>query len=682
MSLPLGRQFLKYGNEKMYPAWSEVIMTDRDHYTGLLYAAIRNRANQVNAIKDHIRTKTEQKNSSFVHPYLKLINESTNFSAYWFWGMVSTYLDLEGVYYVMAVRNANENRRGEIKYLKLLNPYNIRRVINQETNEVGGYVEVRGDGAQREIPKEMIIEIKELNPFDWNEAYAMTDAAKESQFTLKTASDYTRHSLKNNINSPGIITTGVILPDEKFKTFKARMTGHTKGEPLFANGPGAIDFDPMQIDISKSALKDVNEINRSQLLAVTGQSLTMMGIEQSGTTRETGKVQKDILTEQQTIPRIQLILDSLNQDYKLNYPKEYETNGKPMLEVENPNKTDHEAEKANVEVKQLSIDLYNSLIDKGYKPKIAAKYVAGEIDIESLGKPTEPVKEVEPEVAPPVKKKSKEKLNKKLNQRQLIQNQEAVLENAIINIDEVLITKAINRIPKLIKNAIDSESDLLTLTDKRLAKNELQVVLNLFYNTVMVIEGEAHMDNRGEELGIVGDFALDAGIKQVLAALSDKVSTSHIDTVSNDIYQRARELALQEKSQQEIISALTQTFTRDVSTIRARAVARTETQRAFTTSQFEADKQLIEQNGLVDRAYKKWRTNSDNPCPICEQLASEDAIPLFDAFRELDSVVSYKEGGKQKSYKVNFDSLEAGTAHPNCSCDYDLIIRKEKKTDA
>ena len=41
----------------------------------------------------------------------------------------------------------------------------------------------------------MIIEMAELNPFDEDKPFAMTDAAKDSQFTIKTADDYTRADL-------------------------------------------------------------------------------------------------------------------------------------------------------------------------------------------------------------------------------------------------------------------------------------------------------------------------------------------------------------------------------------------------------------------------------------------------------------------------------------------------------
>lgn len=676
MSLPLSKQFARLGNRAMTPDWSEVMMSDKDHYTGMAYAAIQNRANTTATIaKDNLHTVSNIKD--FTHPYLTLIRESTNFSEFWFWIWVSVFLDLEGVVYILAVRNVttSKSRYGDIQYLKLLNPYHIQKVLNKDSLEVEGYIETR-NGMQRSIPPHMIIEIKELNPIDEESAYARSDAAKESQFALKSANDYTRASLKGNINAPGILTTGVILEDEMFVNFQNSVRKHRKGEPVFSNGPGAITWTDMQVDLNKAGLKDVNESNIQVLLSIYGMSKTTMGIEQSGTTRETARVQEGLLAKMHIVPRIQLVLDAFNQDYKVKYPEQYNSN-KALITVDNPANVDKEAEKSDAEVKKMDFELYQSLINKGYKSDLASQYVSGDIGVEGLGEPTEQVREQESDeeaLGNMIRKLAK-------NQIQLVESQQAVLENAIINIDEQLAIKAINRIPKLIKkeNAINSESDLITAFDKRLAENELRVVLSQFYNTVFVLEGTAHTTAQKKELDLdTGSFVLDDNIKNIIKLLSDKVSNSHIDTVSNELYETAREGALADKSQQQIIRDLKSKFSYEISSVRARAVARTETQRSFTLSQLEADKQLAQKNGFVERAYKKWTTNSLNPCPICISLASEDPIPLFDNFRDFGSDVKYSEGGKRKSFKVNFTDLDAGCAHPNCACNYTLIIEKEK----
>lgn len=388
-------KFLRNGNSRpMVQDWSKVIMSDKDLYVGYPYAAISTRANKLSQIaignlktdaSKSIEEAAKKSDKEVVHPYLNIIDKSKTFSNYSFWYNISTFLDLEGVYYLMAVRNSDETRTGAIQEFKLLNPYNIKRVRDKDTGKVGGYIEAK-DGLVREIPEHMIIDIRKLNPFDDDEPYAMTDAAKESQFTLKQAGDYTRHSLKNNMAAPGIISTDMLLEPEQFQNFVSRVTNQEKGVPLFGNGAGAITWDAMQIDMDKSSLDRINEINRSQLFAVSGVGKTMMGIEESGTTRETSKVQKDLFIENHIIPQLQLIIDALNQDYKVNYEKEY-VKDEYELVIDNPLGSDKDVELKEIDIKTKNLELYNSLLTAGYKKEIAANYVEGEIDLDELGEP-------------------------------------------------------------------------------------------------------------------------------------------------------------------------------------------------------------------------------------------------------------------------------------------------------
>jgi hypothetical protein len=400
--IALSREFLKYGTQKpLVQDWSKVVMSDKELYSGYPYAAITTRANKLTqlAVED-IKTdavdsimKTVTEDDEVIHPYLELIDTSKTFTNQQFWYNISTYLDLVGVYYLMAVRTVEKTdttkRVGNIQSFKLLNPYDIRRIINEETGEVGGYVEAR-NGLVREIQPEMIIEMRKLNPFSNTDPYAMTDAAKEYQFALKQAGDYTRHSLKNNMAAPGIISTDVILDREQFQNFVARITNQEKGLPLFGNGAGSVTWDAMQINLDNASLDKITEINRSTLFAVSGVSKTLMAIEESGTTRETAKVQKDLFLENHVIPQLQLIIDALNQDYKNMYTADYEKYGYNLY-IDNPLKSDKDAENVekDIEIKEIEIrsrelELYTQLINLGYTKETSALYSEGDIDIDEL----------------------------------------------------------------------------------------------------------------------------------------------------------------------------------------------------------------------------------------------------------------------------------------------------------
>lgn len=678
----LSNQFLRRGSGALRPEWNQVVMDKKDAYTGYMYAIIRNRANRIARVaSDNIITESILE-EDYDHPYQTLIWDSIEFSEYKFWTDISIYLDLLGVYYLMVIRGKSGKTYSPITEFKLLNPYNVKPVWGRDENALtlGGYTEER-EGFTRAIPDHMIIPIYDLNPFNPKEPFSLTDAAQESQFTLKTAGDYTRTRLQKNLNSPGIVTTGVLLGDDEFANFKERVKAHEKGEPIFGNGPGAVNWTPMDANLKDSALGVINEMQREAMFAVGGVSKTMVGIEQSGTTRETAKVQKDLHTEDQSLPRIQLIIDALNLDYKSHYPDEYKST-EAYLICTNPLSVDHEADILDNEAKQGKLDLYTSLIDKGFAPDLAAKYIEGKITISELGTPEpkdEPKEEpIIPEEDKPVTEEVDSKIvNQFEDQRNgLVQQQEGFLKNVVVNIEEGITAIVLKRIvAKTAKNAFENvfkkESDVITETEKKGFINELEGSLTVFYGIMINLAGGEQMRNRQGEFAMAGNF--DFGIKRITAyikKMSYKVAKSHVDTVAKDLYGTAKAAALEGLGQDAIISRIKDKYT-DLVETRAKVIARTEANRAFTEAQYEADIQFIDQNDLKGQAFKKWVTRSGNPCAFCEKLSNEDPIPLGRNFRSLGDIV---EADGQK-LPVSYTSLSFGNAHPNCSCTYELIIK-------
>lgn len=747
--------FLRYGNKKVMPAeFSMVAMSDKDLYTGYSYGAITRRASGVVALaENNLITKGSQEvmdaakkaDEVLMHPYLEIIDESLDFTNEEFWSAASTFLDLEGVWYILAIRTVSDSMVGYVQSFELLNPYEIRRVRNKDTLEVGGYIETR-DGMVREIPKQMIIEVRKLNPFSRDDPFSMTDAAKEAQFTLKQTGDYTRHSLKNNMAAPGIISTDVMLQPEMFKNFVSRVTNQEKGLPLFGNGAGAISWDAMQIDMDKAALDKINEIKRSELMAVSGVSKTMMSIEESGTTRETAKVQKDLFTEFQTIPQMQLIIGALNQDYKKYYPKEYEKD-KYKIKIDNPLGTDRDAELKDIKIRDDSYKLYDKLVGEGYDRELASKYAEGRITLEELGEPTNdprpnPVIEAamlksgqvpnppaedpkkqdkKEEPKPPKEDKKKEESHEHHHEhipaiknmfdeesRGIINQQQASLQNTIVNIEESLTAVVINKVTK-VNNEFDSQNDIVTEAQRKDHEEQLEFSIAVFYGALFALYGRQTMQKRAAEFGMQGTFNLDSESKKYIKENAKRAAKSHINTITDDLleatkstydrmvtietdkliaagsnlgsealYKLARKKALEGASQQQIVSAIKSEYSGHIAPNRAKAIARSETNRAFTMSQYEADRQFIIQNNLEGRAYKKWITRSANPCRICQSLAAAAPIPFKTNFADLgdELVVAYEENGKKRiqKQKVDYEALSAGNAHTNCGCIYQLVI--------
>lgn len=704
---PIGKRFWKYGSGKPLIAnWSQTVMSDDDMYAGYGYAAINRRATKTAQLaQSSVKTtankdmmdKAKKLDEDIEHPYLKIIDESRTFSNYAFWHDISTYLDLEGVFYLFALRNSNGEKYGDIQYFKLLNPFNIRKVINK-SGEVAGYVETR-DGMIREIPPEMIIPIYPLNPMNNNEPYSMADAARDSQYTIKQAGDHARQSIQKSINSPGIITVGdsdIELDDEQFENFKNRVTGREKGEPIFGVGKGSIDWKDMQVDLNKSALKDVNEISLQTLIAVAGTSKTTLGIEVSGVTRDTSKTQKDSFTEDIIMAQLQLIIDALNQDYKNHYPDEYKKFGYNLY-IDNPLGSDHEAELKDIEVKTKSIELLDSLVERGYNREAAAKYVCGDIDIDDLGEPVKPEDPPQDKPADPPKEKPVEKPKDtsndihnheehiqaihnelSLDNQGIVTAQQSSLQNSISNIEQRMVATVIDNLTNS-TNAVDSENDLLKKQQRQSFENEVELTLAAFLAVIIPLYAANTMLKRTKETEKLGAFQLNRDVKATISRLSKKVSESHINTVMTDLYDTVRELSAAGVNAQELISGLRKEYTETISQVRAKTIARTETNRAFSTAQYEADKQFIKQNKLQGRVYKQWVTRSPNPCAYCQGLAAQEPVPFDVNFADLGDELSYsftKKDGESVLRKmvVDFEPISNGTAHPNCACTYRLII--------
>lgn len=145
------------------------------------------------------------------------------------------------------------------------------------------------------------------------------------------------------------------------------------------------------------------------------------------------------------------------------------------------------------------------------------------------------------------------------------------------------------------------------------------------------------------------------------------------------MYKEAQKLARQGEGQAKIVQTIQNKY-KDISKNRATTIARTESARVFNQSQFEADKQFLNDAGLMDKAYKKLRSRTGTPCDHCQTLINMPPIPFMKNFADLGTMlkaVETKADGtvKVKTLPVNWEAISAGNVHPNCNCEYVLIIK-------
>ena len=703
-SVSLARDFLRNG-PMMMGDFSQTILKEQDKYTGYMYGAVTKVSNRVAMLAQYnlhtdaaknVMDAAKEKREPVVHPYLEIIDRSTSFADGQFWREIQTYVMLKGVYYLFARRaKASNGLVGTVQEFKLLNPYDISRMLSQETMEVEYYVESRG-GMQRVIEPHQIIEIRPLNPFSREDPFSVSDAAKDAQFTLRQANDQVRNTLRRNEKFPGVVmvnATDAALDEQQLKNLKARLTGKTqKDEPLFVDGQGGLDWKDMQVDLKKSLPVEVNEINLNALIAVTGVSRTKFGIEQSGVTRDTAEVQDDQFIADIAIPALETILNALNQDYKTNYPKEYQ-NKKYNMYIDSPLGVDKEAEAKDVEIREKSFQVYVELVNKGYERDLAARYVAGEVTLEELGKPTnEPVQPSLPASTAPTEDDDQNATEQAANGITHVHNAldldrmtgpyANALRETVVDVQRQLVSSVVT---KVTKNAYDSQSDIVEDSERNKAIEALIAAVTIYYLSTMPVIGNEVMRQRitefaGLVLTATPQFVIDKEVRDYIAEVAQKSAKSHVNTILDDLLDAVRKSALDGVARDDLAAVIRREFNY-ISTTRADLIAQSETYRAFNRSQYDADREFLQSIGKTKQAYKKWRTRSDDPCPFCQALAAEPEVAFGEPFRELGDTVEAdftKADGSTTVRKmaIDYEVLESGNAHPRCYCTYDLIIKE------
>lgn len=807
-----GREFLmgkdRYkGNDVLYPTWDEIKINDSDLYKGYSYAVIQKRGNKVASLaRENITTWVndealdifQQKEATPLHPYLKLIEDSEEFTEKRFWKDISIYLDLCGVYYLGVVRNIIPSRDKEkfpdlystpTKFI-MLNPYEIRRIVNSD-GEVAGYVERKKDGRERIWGKHQIIEMRELNPFDDTKTWSMTDAAKDSVYTINQSGDYARQALNGNLDAPGIITTDVILEDEDFANFRERVRQHRRGEPIFGNGSGAITWTNTQVNLDQAALPSINEISRTTLFAVSGTSKTSLGIEQAGTTRETARVQNENFAQDTALPRLEDIIDYLNLDYKQKYKDEYKKIGY-TIEVKSVSGTDYNTEQSATEVRQTQFTLSQDIIYAGYTAESARQYAVGEIDLNGLEEanyptpkddddesnppenPEGPQGPQEPQTPPTTDdtgeneelkklediephadlKEGEETKNspKELLEHHCCEDDEApdidFYQNKLTEEDGVVLDEAYNKllneirkvqkeaiavsIENIVSNAYD-ESDLVKEDQKKTLTQKLKNAFSKYWKVLFPLFGATLILRRNQEFGVDYSFKFTNELQEIADENGARVAEGHIDTVFKDIlkvtnetyeqavekeavnliyqqydenpgkysayfkkkptkkqilsairntdildinrsiYERANKLATEGEARASIIKTIRKEYNH-LSQERATMIARNETSRAFTHSQYDADYQFLNSIGKLTNAYKQLYSRSGNPCKACQAVIDMGPIPFTQNFVDLGGTITYDDNGKEKNYTANYEAIKAGVLHPNCNCAYRLVF--------
>lgn len=373
---------------------------------GYLYAALERRK-EVFAEYAEENIVSEDKNSkTLMHPYLRLIENSKVEDEYEFWRDLINDYDMRGEAFIFVLRRVvydkSQSKPGE----KLIPTHigiptaieqldaNKMTILRNSNNEIIGYREqVDGNHVRNYLP-EQIIRVYNKHPLNPEQPLSVFDACKDYQYTINKGNEYSQAALVNSTNTPGIVSTDSVLTQEEYDNLIARINGHESGKFIVTDGASKLQYTSVSNKLEETALPSLTDVNRQTIFAVTGTSKTVLGIEESGTTRETARVQERQFVNRTIRPLVKRFLSALNFDYRSCYPEEYKVNG---LKLVLANSSDASEDKEKLEAQRMFFDDAMEIVYSGFEKESAQKFLNGEIDFTELKVDGNDAEEIEEE---------------------------------------------------------------------------------------------------------------------------------------------------------------------------------------------------------------------------------------------------------------------------------------------
>ena len=689
--------------------------TIQEIYQGYIFGAIKKTRNQVAEILSNNVEVFNPKDGNPSqapaldkrHPYMDAI-ENADMDNSLFYAGIATYLIVLGEAFIDA--GLRTMAAGNIVPVGALNLMQSNRVVRTYDNDgklatykLSERLPNGTDKFTHYVPSN-VVAIIDLNPWDLRKGYGMIRPIVDKVALENMATKLQTATIANGIKAPGILSTkekvGKDEYDDLVNSVQTRYTSNDMeraGTPIVTNG-GFVDYKSLIEDLDKLAMIKIRNMNRDAFFAALSVSKTILGIEESGTTREVARVQREQFILDACMPLANAILSGLNQDYKVNYPKDYQRDPLKMRAVA-PIEKDTEQEKAEAEIYKLRAETYKVYIDSGMDPDQAAELA--ELELAEGTK----VKTVEKPAAANTIVLTDDQL------RVISGRNEAPGATPTINVDNsshvhqhspadlaqtaknVLTDKERTRIEKAEQTL---RNDLATLDgelgeqyvssvnnldkDKQAAYiAELTNVLMAYYAVAVPIFGK----NRAAMLATdfneaATQFVFNEQVRQIVRERLGKVANAHFATLDAELTNVITDATRDGLQRDAVIKAVREKVENEVVKWEVERLVQTETSNAFNQATYLSDKQFITEKNYVGRAYKVWRTNSPKPCPFCTSQAGRREPFETDFFKVGDVAEGTKltVDGKEKPvyYPVRFVDVNAGGLHPNCHCDYKLEI--------
>ena len=365
---------------------------------GWMFAALNARSDAFGEFCEENIITESKKGENLYHPYLQLIEESKEIPEYEFWKRAISDYDNYGQMFFFILRRVVYDKNGEIEHIGLPTRIDIlnasKMTILKKDGRIVGYKEQIDSTHKREYSAEQIIRVINPHPRDPEVPYSIYDAAKDYQYTINKGTEFAQNALINNMNTPGILSTTEVLNDEEYDNLISRINSHEPGKAIVTDGTGNLTYTSISQSLDQAALPTLTELSRQTIFAVTGTSKTVLGIEESGVTRDTSKVQDRKFIKRAIAPVAKRVISAFNFDYRVKYPELYRQNQVKM--VIKPLYDAQETQEQFDTQKKLFDDI-TEIVYSGYTKESAEDFMYGDISFTDLELDAEDAQDIEDE---------------------------------------------------------------------------------------------------------------------------------------------------------------------------------------------------------------------------------------------------------------------------------------------
>ena len=365
---------------------------------GWMFAALNARSDAFGEFCEENIITESKKGENLYHPYLQLIEESKEIPEYEFWKRAISDYDNYGQMFFFILRRVVYDKNGEIEHIGLPTRIDIlnasKMTILTRNGKIVGYKEQIDSTHKREYSADQIIRVINPHPRNPEIPYSIYDAAKDYQYTINKGTEFAQNALINNMNTPGILSTTEVLNDEEYDNLISRINSHEPGKAIVTDGTGNLTYTSISQSLDQAALPTLTELSRQTIFAVTGTSKTVLGIEESGVTRDTSRVQDKKFIKRAIAPVAKRVVSAFNFDYRVKYPELYKQNQVKM--VIKPLYDAQETQEQFDTQKKLFDDI-TEIIYSGYTKESAEDFMYGDISFTDLELDAEDAQDIEDE---------------------------------------------------------------------------------------------------------------------------------------------------------------------------------------------------------------------------------------------------------------------------------------------